>query len=94
MCLLNISKEDKRITLAFMCPFCGKSFSSWNNVHRQHMQMHNGPISCKVCGEAFEDLLAHRDHKRSSPCKYNQCDECGKKFYNLKRFNVHKHIHL
>ena len=80
----------KSQTVCFLCPFCGKVFSDWNKLHKQHIHLHNHPVICKICGKVQEDMFAYSEHKKN--CKYT-CKNCGKQFINVDRFNIHMRVH-
>ena len=76
----------------FMCPFCFVLFSSWNNLHKQHLHLHKGPVKCSniSCKSISKDFCSHREHKKY--CGY-RCHDCGKIFKNINRFQIHRRVH-
>ena len=90
-------KEDRTehatsITMHFMCPFCLLLFKSWNNLHKQHLHLHKGPVQCSIksCKELSKDFCADREHRQH--CRYI-CKHCGKLFKNIDRFEIHRKVH-
>lgn len=81
------------------CQECGLTCSNRTNL-RRHMFLHTGerPHLCQHCGEGFiqrQSLLVHLssyhlDKMKNDPdfVEY-QCQNCGEKFYNSRRFQRH-----
>ena len=36
-------------TMGFLCPYCGGIFADHRDLHRNHMQVHKGPVVCRIC---------------------------------------------
>ena len=77
----------------FLCPFCFALFNSWNNLHKQHLHLHKGPVKCSIksCKVKSNDFFSDREHKKH--CGY-RCDDCGKLFKNIERFKIHRRVHM
>jgi hypothetical protein len=81
--------RTKSAVLAFLCPYCGNIFKDWHKLHRDHIHLHKGPVSCGICGPKI-DKYQYLDHKPS--CKFT-CVDCGKQFDKENRLITHKRIH-
>lgn len=86
-------KHPTSIIKQFLCPFCFSLFNSWNNLHKQHLHLHKGPVKCSIksCKVISKDLYSDREHKKR--CGY-RCDDCGKLFKNNDRFKIHRRVHM
>ena len=36
-------------TLGYLCPYCLKCFHSYQGLHKEHMDLHYGPVKCSGC---------------------------------------------
>ena len=86
-------KHTTTITKQFLCPFCFSLFNSWNNLHKQHIHLHKGPVQCSIksCKIVSKDFYSDKIHRKH--CGY-RCDDCGKIFKNIDRFKVHLRVHM
>ena len=87
---MNVKTFNSSISLGFICPFCGKLFDKWHNLHNQHIHLHGNPVVCRACGIMQEDNLELINHKKI--CKFN-CKICRKSFVSESKLKDHIVIH-
>lgn len=87
------------------CSYCNKTYKSKESL-RLHIRKHHrglpyeiadGPLSCTVCKEVFQDLDILKNHAKihaKEKAKYYTCGDCGKsvqhKYNFLRHLTVHK----
>ncbi|XP_055701661.1 zinc finger protein 91-like [Phlebotomus papatasi] len=87
------------------CSYCTNTYKSKGSL-RLHIKKHHrglpyeitdGPLSCTVCKEVFQDLDILKDHTKihaKEKAKYYTCGDCGKsvrhKYNFLRHLTVHK----
>lgn len=80
----------------YMCPQCGKQFSTHRSWQRHILDMHEQrrPFQCDICGQRFKakDLcMSHRrTHTGERPY---MCDICGKSFHSRNSIYIHQRTH-
>uniref|UniRef100_A0A8D2KUB2 Zinc finger protein 526 n=1 Tax=Varanus komodoensis TaxID=61221 RepID=A0A8D2KUB2_VARKO len=78
----------------FLCPQCGKAFSTYIRMVRHKRVVHvlERKHKCPTCGKKFKKLVHVRNHLRTHTGERPfQCSECGKTFVsqaNLARHHV------
>ncbi|XP_055303253.1 zinc finger protein 700-like [Sitodiplosis mosellana] len=81
----------------FLCPRCGKAFTSLNSQQRHHKRVHSDklPHPCKECGRTFICPSQLQDHIHSfhSGARPHVCETCGKSYATKKYLRTHKQFH-
>ena len=80
--------HDKNI---LTCDLCGKDFNGTLKLKLHKRRFHAEKKPCPICGEMIKSMWIHMKtmHTKDSDKKY-QCDECGKGFVELGKYESHK----
>ncbi|XP_060054420.1 zinc finger and BTB domain-containing protein 11 isoform X2 [Erinaceus europaeus] len=87
----------------FQCQFCGKCYS-WKKDWYSHVKSHSvtEPYRCNICGKEFYEKALFRRHVKKAThgkkgrAKQNLervCEQCGRKFTQLREYRRHMNNH-
>ena len=77
------------------CMVCGAYLN--REVYKQHVDMHQGHYTCRICGKTFFSDLLLRKHVRfvHREGRRFECETCGKRFIEKAKLKRHiKTVHL
>ncbi|XP_031616885.1 zinc finger protein 62 homolog [Contarinia nasturtii] len=81
----------------FLCPTCGKSFTSQDKRNKHNMRMHTEklPHQCHSCDRSFISPSQLKEHTYAlhSDARPYTCDVCGNSYSNRTYLRRHKYSH-
>uniref|UniRef100_A0A1B0GKT4 C2H2-type domain-containing protein n=2 Tax=Lutzomyia longipalpis TaxID=7200 RepID=A0A1B0GKT4_LUTLO len=90
-------KTHKRGRTKINCAYCNRKFWNTAELKRHTETVHHGlpvnadgPLSCTICNETFENLETLEDHVQIHPNDAFQCGSCDETFYS--KAEIEKHI--
>ena len=87
------STDEDQTEKVYICPKCGKTFSTDRNLKDHLRHVHRPRQLCDICPQSFSTSWNLHRHKQNVHCNSEskvQCDQCHKSLKNREHLQAHK----